>query len=148
MESTHTQLQGWIKLDINEQPKTESIHQCFTSDTIKALRPILRSLQIIDHECASNPGLEIIIEATLKIVAYIINGVGAHLQNMETQDEQTTLFKGLMELDLVTCRFVQSAMMKSIVNGCPTDQVEEPLKKLEGEIKMLTSILSLYERIK
>ena len=144
MELKHTQLQGWIKLNINKEP--EIIKQYLTSDTIEALKPILSALQIIDHTCTSEPELNIIITATLKIIDYIVNGVGAHLQNMETMDEQMTLIKGLIEIDLTVCKFVQSAMMKSIINGCPVDQVKAPLKKLEAEITILEKLLKLYER--
>ncbi len=128
--------------------KVETIHRCFTADTIEALKPILDSLQVIDNACADSPSHMIIIDATLKIVDYIINGTGAHMKNMKTQDEQTALFKGLMEIDLTVCKFVQSAMMKSIINGCPVDQVEAPLKKIEDEITTLESLLELYEESK
>lgn len=132
---------------INTDKPDTAIDAHFTIKTIEALKPIFQALEVIDKTCATNTEYKVIIEATLKIVHYVINGVGAHLQNMKTHDEQSALFKGLMEIDLTTCRFIRTAMTKSMINGCPIDQVEEPAKKLDEEIEVLELFLETYKNM-
>lgn len=132
---------------INTNGRTDRIDGCFTIKTIEALKPILKSLEVIDKTCTSRQELQVIIEATLKIVHYVVNGVVCHLQNMKTNDEQSALFKGLMEIDLMTCRFVRTAMTKSMINGCPIDQVEKPAKKIDEEIEVLELFLETYKNM-